>query len=126
MTSDLHLRESLFRYAKDTYGTEPEYLWKRSPDSAILRHSENGKWYAAFLRTSAKSLGLSGDKPVDVLDVKCDPLQIGSLLLKKGYLPAYHMNKRHRISILLDGSVPEDEILFFLNASYERTSKSNA
>lgn len=115
------LREFLFQYAKNTYGTEPEYLWTKSPDSAILRHSNNKKWYAAVLDVSADRLGLPHNRIVDVLNVKCSPLEIGSLLQKQGYLPAYHMNKTHWISILLDGSVPKEEVFFFLDKSYELT-----
>ncbi len=37
------------------YGTIPEYLWKDSPDSAILR-ADNGKWYALFMNTLLKRL----------------------------------------------------------------------
>ncbi|WP_298483979.1 MmcQ/YjbR family DNA-binding protein [uncultured Ruminococcus sp.] len=121
MTPDLHLRKFLFQYAMDTYGTQPEYLWEKSPDNAILRHKENGKWYAVVLDVHEKKLGLPGDGTVDVLNVKCDPLEIGSLLRKKGFFPAYHMNKNHWISILLDGSVPEEEILYFLDESYGLT-----
>ena len=47
-------------------------------------------------------LGLPGDGSVNVLDVKCDPRMIGSLLSEKGFLPAYHMNKSTWISVLLD------------------------
>lgn len=94
---------------------------KKSPDNAILRHKENDKWYAAFLIIPAKKLGLADDGSVDVVNVKCSPLEIGSLLQKKGFFPAYHMNKTHWVSILLDGSVTEEELLFFLNASFEIT-----
>ena len=36
-------REEIFQYVKEQYGTEPEYLWKKDPDSAVLRH-KNGKY----------------------------------------------------------------------------------
>ena len=51
-------------------------------------------------------LGLPGDGSVNVLDVKCDPRMIGSLLSEKGFLPAYHMSKSTWISVLLDVSGP--------------------
>ena len=50
-------REEIFEYVKKQYGTIPEYLWKSSPKSAILRH-KNGKWYAAILRVEKSKLGL--------------------------------------------------------------------
>ena len=63
------------------------------------------------------------DKIVDLLNVKCDPILIGSLRQQKGYFPAYHMNKDSWISILLDGSVPSDEIKNLIEISYNLTKK---
>lgn len=39
--------------------------------------------------------------------------------LSNGFLPGYHMNKQHWITILLDGTVGESKILDFLNMSYD-------
>lgn len=57
----------------------------------------------------------------DVVNVKCDPALVGSLRNKAGYFPAYHMNKENWISILLDGSVPMDEIQELVALSYHFT-----
>ena len=65
-------REEIFQYVKEQYGTEPEYLWKKDPDSAVLRH-KNGKWYAIIMAVEKKILGLEEDGNIDILDVKCDP-----------------------------------------------------
>ena len=46
-------REEIFQYVKEQYGTEPEYLWKKDPDSAVLRH-KNGKWYAIIMAVEKK------------------------------------------------------------------------
>lgn len=114
-------RNFVFTYAKTIYHTEPEFLWKNDPRSAILRHKHNEKWFAAILYTSKNSLGLDSSGSIDVLNVKCNPIEIGSLLLKKGFFPAYHMNKKHWISIVLDGSVPKNEIQIFLDESFRLT-----
>lgn len=114
-------RKIVFDYAKETYGTEPEYLWEKTPDSAILRHSSNNKWYAAVLDVQKFRLGLEGDEVVDILDVKCDPMLIGSLTEKNGYFKAYHMNKEKWITIILDGTVPDEEIFGLIDLSYELT-----
>mgnify|MGYP002554662185 CR=1 FL=1 len=55
---------------------------------------------------------------VDILNVKCDPRMVGSLLGTTGFLPAYHMNKDKWISILLDGSVSKEEIFPLIDESY--------
>ncbi len=36
-------------------------------------------------------------------------------------VPAYHLNKEHWNSIILDGSVPEDDIKRMIEESYELT-----
>lgn len=115
-------REFILKYAEENYGTVPEYLWARTPDAAVLRHSGNKKWYAAIMTVSRKTLGLDGDGVTDILDVKCEPQLIGSWLMKNGYLPAYHMNKTHWITILLDGTVDAQEAAMLLDESFELTA----
>ena len=39
--------------------------------------------------------------------------------MQPGFLPAYHMNKQNWISIILDGSVPDDKIFPLLELSYD-------
>ena len=63
--------EEIFEYVQKQYGTVPEYLWSKSPDSVVLRH-KNGKWYAVFMTVEKSKLGLEGNELVDIMDVKCD------------------------------------------------------
>ena len=111
-------REEIFEYVKKQYGTIPEYLWNSSPDSAVLRH-HNGKWYAVIMNVERSKLGLDGDDTVEIIDVKCDPEMTGMIIQTYGFLPGYHMNKQHWITILLDGTVGESKILDFLDMSYD-------
>lgn len=117
------LKNDIFQYAEKTFKTKPEYLWANDPESAILRHNDNTKWYALIMTVAKSKLGLKSDEKIDVLSVKCDPLLIGSLLHNKGYFPAYHMNKQHWITISLDGSVPKEEIINLLHMSFDMTKK---
>lgn len=116
--ADSFQRERITRYIQDAYGTEAEYLWADSPDSAVFRHPASRKWYAIMMRVRPESLGLTDAQPLDVMNVKCSAIMIGSLLLENGFLPAYHMNKSHWISILLNGSVSDDQITPLLEWSY--------
>ena len=111
-------RKEIFEYVKNQYGTMPEYLWSSSPDSAVLRH-QNGKWYAVIMNVEKSKLGLNGDGTVEIIDVKCDPEMTGMIIQTYGFLPGYHMNKQHWITILLDGIVGESKILDFLDMSYD-------
>ena len=116
---DFSQRECITQYIQDTYGTEAEYLWADSPGNAIFRHPVSKKWFAAMMRVLPEKLGLTGAEALDVMDIKCSTIMIGSLLSTKGFLPAYHMNKNHWISIILDGSVPDKEIMPLLELGYD-------
>lgn len=114
-------RKELFEWAEKTYGTAPDYPW--NDWNCVLRHKHNNKWYALVVELNEKKLGLTGDRIVDVLNIKCDPLLIGSLRMKPGFFPAYHMNKDKWISIIMDGTVPSEEIKSLIELSYQLTQK---
>lgn len=112
--------KTIFDYAKKNFGTEPEYLWKNDPNSAVLRNKANQKWYAIIMKVKKESLRMDGSGSVWVMNVKCDPMMIGSFINRRGFLPAYHMNKEHWISIVIDDlSIYVEEILNLLDMSYE-------
>ena len=113
-------RQELFTWIRQQYGTEPEYPWHDW--NAVLRHNDNNKWYGVVLEVSADKLGLPEAGIIDVLNVKSDPLLIGSLRGQDGYYPAYHMNKEHWNSILLNGTVDESDIRDMIGESYRLTA----
>lgn len=112
-------RERLTQYMQDTYGTEAEYLWADTPDCAVFRHPSSRKWYAIIMTVRSDRLGLPGEEPVEVMNVKCGAIMTGSLLSQKGFLSAYHMNKNYWISILLNDSLPDGQITPLLELSYD-------
>lgn len=59
---------------------------------------------------------------IDVLNVKSDPLLIGSLRGQDGYFPAYHMNKEKWLSIQLGKPELDDAIKDLLSLSHELTA----
>ena len=65
----------------DHYGAEPEYPW--NDWNAVLRRNDNNN--GMVLKVSADKLGLPEAGIVDVLNVKSDPLLIGSLRGQDGY-----------------------------------------
>lgn len=106
-------REEIFDYCRDNYGTEPEYLWMDTPDAAVLRHAANQKWYGVFLTVTADKLGRNSHEPLDLLDIKGDPDDIVHLREMAGFAPAYHMNKKHWLTVILP-EVPDKEMVFRL------------
>lgn len=116
-------RESVLRLCRERYGTEPDYPFSDKYNSAVLRHGDTRKWYAIILNVSQKVFGLKPDKKVDIINLKIDPIMMGSLLNEKGIYPAYHMSKTRWISVLLDGTVGEDTLAFLIDISHSLTDK---
>ncbi len=112
-------RERLIWHIREVYGVEAEHLWADLPDCAVFRHGASRKWFGIVMNVPRKMLGLGGEGAVDVLNVKCGPILAGSLRTEPGFLPAYHMNKSHWISVQLDGPVPDEQIVPLLSLSYD-------
>ena len=113
-------RKGLEQLIFDTYSIEPDYPWMDTPESAVFRHAANRKWFALVTTVPKSKLGLPGQQPVDIVNLKCDPILIGSLRAEPGFYPAYHMNKENWIT--LDGSAPEDKLRLVLDMSYTATA----
>ena len=112
-------RKEVLDWCRQQYGTEPDYPWKDR--NAVLRHTDSQKWYGVILEVNRSKLGLDGIGTVEILNVKCDPLLIGTLRMRPGFYPAYHMNKYHWNSIILDGTVPDDDIKNMIDDSFDLT-----
>lgn len=115
-------REELEKYIKDNYSSEPDYPWVKYPDYEVFRHTGNKKWFALIMKVPKDKLGLPTNDSLSVVNFKCDPILIGSLLGKDGYFPAYHMSKTSWITAALDGTVSDDEIKMLLDMSFEATA----
>ena len=94
-------------------------MWLKFPDYIVFRNRKNKKWFAIIMDIEKSRLGLEDEGKIDIIDLKCDPILIGSLLHNEGYLPAYHMSKKNWITVLLDGSVSENELKDLICLSYE-------
>jgi predicted DNA-binding protein (MmcQ/YjbR family) len=60
---------------------------------------------------------LDGDPTINL---KCDPSS--ALELRERYnavIPGYHMNKKHWNTVILDGSIPDREVMLWIDHSYD-------
>ena len=115
-------RQELISCIFDEYSVEPEYPFRMDDITCVFRHADNRKWFGIAMVIPYRTIGISRDGSVDILNVKCDPIIIGSLRGKPGFYPAYHMNKDKWITILLDGSVKQEDIKTLLDMSYTITA----
>lgn len=106
------------KYARLKYGGAPEFLWKDSPKTAILRRSDNQKWYAVLQTVSGGKLGITSNGDVEILNFKGKPEQIEKLIDRKRFFPAWHMNKKHWYTLLPDGDISAQTLRTLADESY--------
>ena len=97
-------RQTVFDYIKKKYHVLPEYPWRKYDSNAVFRHTDNKKWFALVMDVQGNKLGLSGSEYIDVVNLKMDDLFFRDIIIKEdGIMPAYHMNKMHWVTVLLNG-----------------------
>lgn len=78
-------RAEFMQFILAQYSVEPDYPCMKNPNFAVFRHSNNQKWFALIMDIPRSRLGLPGDESIDVVNLKCDPLLIGSLRSEPGF-----------------------------------------
>lgn len=116
-------RSELFAYVKETFGTEPDYPWPQEPGYAVLRHMDNNKWYGIVMSVPKSRLGLTGKGNAEIVNVKSGHVLDILLCGDPGVLPAYHMSKKHWITVLLESDFAQRELYDLLSQSYQLTQK---
>lgn len=115
-------KTELQKYIAEAYSTVPDFPWESTPDAAVYRHENNRKWFALVMTIPKARLGIRSDGMIDIVNLKCDPLLVGSLRSEPGIFPAYHMNKDKWLSVALDGSADDEQIKMLLDMSFELTA----
>lgn len=113
-------KTELLELVRENFSVEPDYPFENDSDTAVLRHNSGGKWFGIVMNVPLNRLGLNSARPADILNVKCDPEVGASFVNNSVFFPAYHMNKRHWLSVFIERADRED-IMFLLNISYDLT-----
>ena len=113
---------------KERYGVAPDYPWAKDETvpSGVFRHTDTAKWFALIMNVRKKVLFKDGDgRTLDVMNLKAAPEAIGALTDRRGILPAYHMNRKYWITVLLDDSLSDADVMALADESFRLTDKKN-
>ena len=116
-------RQEFASYIEDFYNIKYDCPFEDELDAWCFRHSDNKKWFALIMRIKKSKLGMKTDGYIDVVNMKCAPEIMDDLWCEAGVFPAYHMSKKHWLTLALDGTCDDETIKFVLNVSYELTRK---
>ena len=117
-------REGLEILIYQKYGVRADYPFAEDFESGVFRHTDNGKWFGIAMRIPKRKLSPCDEGTVDVLNLKCAPEVIEGLVgNESGIYPAYHMNKMHWLTVLLDGTCDDATVEWILDISFDLTKK---
>ncbi|PIT15537.1 MmcQ family protein [Snodgrassella alvi] len=117
----MNLKNRLIEHTHTLNDVQTDHPFKKFPDYKVLRHKSNGKWFGLIMVVEKNKLGINSNKMVEIINVKSDPELISTIKNSSGLFPAYHMNKKNWLTIMLDGSVPFEQITSLLDYSYNLT-----
>lgn len=109
----------------EIYHNVPEFLWEKFPEYGIFRNPTNEKWYALIMNIDTSKIDKHKTGKVEIINLKLDTKRISTLLKKKGFYPSYHMNKKNWITITLDDTIKDAEILKYVSDSHKYTETTD-
>lgn len=102
--------DELAQYCLSRKGAQEDYPFGPSP----LVIKVGGKMFALL------SQGIDGVH----ISLKCDPDTADLLRMQyTAVVPGYHLNKRHWNTVVVDGSVPEEELKWMIDHSHAMVVK---
>ena len=107
----MNTRQDAIDFCLSLDGTYEDYPF-HDFNWTLMRHKANQKTFAAIFDRHGKIW----------INVKCSPVL--THMWRSAYesvIPAYHMNKWHWNSIILDGTVPPEEIQKMIDDSFNLT-----
>ena len=116
-------RNDLLKYLQQEYICDIDYPWEKYPDYVVIRRRDNQKWFAGIFTIRGHQVGLDINEPMDVVNLKCEPDLIPTLIRESGIYPVYHMNKQHWISVDIERYEDIEKLKMLVDMSYQLVGK---
>ncbi len=100
------------------YNTQPEFPWEKYDGAGIFRNKTTEKWFALIMNIDKSKIIKNKKGLVEILNIKLSKDHIKEYTEKENFYPAYHMNKIHWLTIILDDSVKDEKILELIEESF--------
>lgn len=106
--------EEFLEFCRNIPGASVDQPFDGDFETYVARHTLSRKWFALVMLHEGRH----------IVNLKCDP-QEADLLRKlfNGVVPAYHMNKTHWNTIILNSDLPDEEIKRMTMNSFALTDK---
>lgn len=111
----------------DRYSVEPDFPWDDGDQNpaGVFRHGSNNKWFGLIMNIDRRHLDKdAGDEKVDVINLKADENKTAALHKVRGIYPAFHMNHSKWISVMLDDTLDDRDVMDLVGESFRLTDSA--
>lgn len=103
---------------KKKYNEKPDYPFLRAKEYAVYRYPDTEKWYILVGNIKrGKVEKTDSEELVEVINVKVEDDKYDEYIKMQGIFPAYHMRTHKWVSIILDDTLSDKEVMKFIDVS---------
>lgn len=110
-------------YILSSFEVATDHSFEGDPTVTIFRRLDNNQRFAATKNVGSRSVNVERAGRIDILNLCVSPRLVATLREREGFRPAWRMNRNKWVTILLDGTVPDDEIRTYIEEAYKNVGK---
>ena len=116
------IKEKYVDFLHSYFNAPGDNPWAEEPyNSSTVYRCPNNKWFALIMQIKFKNLGFESDEPVWIVNLKAEKVE--SITDKKSIFPAYHMNKKYWITVLLTAVTDFEKLCELTKQSFALVQK---
>lgn len=116
------IKENYVDFLHSYFNAPGDNPWAEEPDdSSTVYRCPNNKWFALVMQIKFKNLGFESDEPVWAVNLKAENVE--AISDKKSIFPAYHMNKKYWITVLLTAVTDFEKLCELTKKSFALVQK---
>ena len=116
------IKEKYVDFLHSYFNAPGDNPWEAEPyDSSTVYRCPNNKWFALIMQIKFKNIGFESDEPVWAVNLKAENIE--AITDKKSIFPAYHMNKKYWITVLLTAVTDFEKLCELTKKSFALVQK---
>ena len=116
------IKEKYVDFLHSYFNAPGDNPWAEEPyDTSTVYRCPNNKWFALIMQIKFKNLGFESDEPVWAVNLKVENVE--AITDRKSIFPAYHMNKKYWITVLLTAVTDFEKLCELTKKSFALVQK---
>ncbi len=120
---NINIKSAVVNHIKERYNVIPQAPWDEYPHYLTFKHPKSDKWFALIMDVNMDKLVKNKNYVVDIINLKAPPTFVEKIIDNKNIFPAYHMNKIHWYTVVLNKGIKLEKLMELIDISYNSVKK---